>query len=205
MPPNLLAPITETSCLVNITHEILVSRWKRGKPCIAVCPSQYLEKIVAFDAALHNFDKILALQFKAYKRNRGKSLDYFSIHKEQHKTLWGYPVSCAFYVFPNYRTHQEMDQDRRLELAGSPYRLLKNTWFVEVHSVSKNASRVYGSDLDTSKIPSLNWLFLEKRLDGCQAGFRVATIREHRILYDPEERVVEVLEVPSGRFALLYV
>jgi len=75
-----LDAITETSCLVNIMHEILVSCWRKKIPSIAVCPSQYLERTLGYDVALPYFEKALALQFKAYFRRNYKALDYFKIY-----------------------------------------------------------------------------------------------------------------------------
>lgn len=70
--PNELEAIIETSCLVNVMHEILVDRWNHRKPCIAICPTQYLEGKIGLDVALPLFDKGLGLQFKAYKRYNKK-------------------------------------------------------------------------------------------------------------------------------------
>jgi len=204
MTTNLLAPITETSCLVNVMHEILVSRWKKKKPCIAVCPSQHLEKYVGFDVALPGFNKVLALQFKAYKRRQGNVLDYFSIYGRQHNTLLRYPRNCVFYVLPNYKTHQNMDQDRRREFAGFPYLILKNTWFVEAHSIPRNTKRVDRIQLTSGAISSSSWQNIERGLTRCQFGFRIARIEDRYVLYDPEENEVEVLEIPTGRFSLFY-
>jgi len=201
---NLLSSVTETSCLVNILHEILVSRWTKKKPCIAVCPSQYLEKYVGFDVALPGFNKILALQFKAYRHQQGKVLDYFSVYGKQHNTLLSYPRNCAFYVFPDYKTHQKMDQDRRQEFQGSSYLILNNTWFVETHSIPKKAKRIYRDHLASGVIPSFTWRKLESELSRCQFGFRIVRIGEYYVLHDPEEREVEVLSIPSGRFSLFY-
>jgi len=189
-------------------HEILVSRWKMGKPCIAVCPTQHLEKVVGFDAALPSFDKLLVLQFKAYRRLRGKALNHFPIYPKQHTILQQYPMNCAYYVFPDYRTHTQMNHDRLQEYAGRPYKILDDTWFVEVHSVPKSAKKVSRKQLTTStrkgRIPSKRWQKLAHELDSCQAGFNIARVDGIYALRDPEERVVEELRVPSGYFSFFY-
>jgi len=179
-----------------------------GKPCIAVCPTRYLEKVLGFDAALPSFDKLLVLQFKAYRRLKGKSLNYFPIYPKQHTTLQQYPMDCAYYVFPDYQTHTQMNQDRLQEYAGIPYKILNNTWFVEVHSVSKSAKKVYRKQLTISprkgRIPSERWQKLERELDSCRVGFSIASINDVYALRDPEERIVEELRVPSGNLSFFY-
>lgn len=201
---NKLQAITETSCLVNVMHEILVDRWKKKIPCIAICPTQRLEKHVGFDVALPEFEKVLALQFKAYKRYKYKALDYFAVYQSQHKTLTNYPLNCAFYVFPDYKTHLQMSQDRQLELLGQPFRILNNSWFVEVHSISLGTSRVYRNDLVNRVVPHARWRTLSSWIKDCTAGFRIVRIEDHYVLMDPEENEVEVLEIPSGKFSFFY-
>lgn len=201
---NKLQPITEASCLVNVMHEILIHRWNQKIPSIAVCPTQHLEKYVGYDVALPGFDKVLALQFKAYKRYNHKARDYFATYRSQHKTLIKYPRNCAFYVFPDYRTHLQMNRDRFLELKGRPFRILNNTWFVEVHSVPWGTRKVTRTDLIRRKIPHIRWLMLSRMIRKCSAGFRIVRIQDHYVLMDPEEKEVEVLEIPSGRFSFFY-
>lgn len=202
---NKLQAITETSCLVNVMHEILVDRWKKKIPCIAVCPTQRLEKDVGFDVALPEFNKVLALQFKAYKRYNYKALDYFAIYQSQHNTLLKYPPNCAFYVFPDYKTHLQMHHDRLLELvARQPFKILNNTWFVEVHSIRSNTRRVYRNDLVNRVVPHIRWRTLSSWIKICTAGFRIVKIDEHYVLKDPEGYEVEVVEIPSGKFSLFY-
>lgn len=199
-----LQAITETSCLVNVLHEILVYDWKRKIPSIAVCPTQRLEKNVGFDVALPHFDKILALQFKAYKRYKYKALNYFSIYGSQHTTLRKYPVNCAFYVFPDYKTHSQMQQDRVLELQGKPFTILKKTWFVEVHSIPSGTKRVARNDLVSGVIPSVQWNILSSSINDCRVGFRIVRINDHYVLMDPKEKIVEVVEIPSGKFSFFF-
>ena len=202
MGANLLAQMTETSCLVNVMHEILVSRWNQRRPCIAVCPNQRLEKHVGFDVALPDFHKVLALQFKAYRTLKGNVQDYFSIYGEQHSTLLKYPMNCAFYVFSDHRTHKDMDQDRRREFSGQPYLILNNTWFVEVHST--HGKRIYRNQLASGAIPSIRWRDVDVGLIECRFGFSIVRTDGHYVLHDAEQRIVEVLEIPSGRFSLFY-
>ena len=201
---NKLQAITETSCLVNVMHEILVDRWNKKIPCIAVCPTQRLEKYVGFDVALPEFDKVLALQFKAYKRYKHRALDYFKIYQSQHNTLIKYPLNCAFYVFPDYKTHLQMSQDRLLELLGHPFRILNNTWFAEVHSIPIGSRKVSRNDLVNRVVPHIRWRVLSGWIKNCTAGFRIVKINDHYVLMDPEERGVEVVKIPSGRFSFFY-
>jgi hypothetical protein len=203
-PSQKLEAITETSCLVNVMHEVLVERWNNGCPSIAICPTQNLEGDIGLDVALAGFDKALGLQFKAYKRSRNKVLDYFAIYKSQHKTLLKYPYSCAFYVFPDYKKHYEMSQDKQAEYKGNRFKILNNTWFVEVHDISKRAKRVTRRNLMSGKTRSIRWFALSKRLTDCYAGFQVVKINGNYILMDKEERVVKVLEIPSGSFSMFY-
>lgn len=202
---NKLQAITETSCLVNVMHEILVDRWIKRIPSIAVCPTQRLEKHVGFDVALPEFDKVLALQFKAYKRYKYKALDYFAIYQQQHNTLLKYPLNCAFYVFPDYKTHLQMYQDRLLELlARKPFTILNNTWFVEAHSIPSNSKKVYRNDLVNKVIPHIRWRKLSNYTHVCTAGFRIVKIKDHYVLMDPKENEVEVVRIPSGKFSFFY-
>lgn len=199
-----LQPITETSCLVNIMHEILVDRWKRGISSIAVCPTQRLERHLGADVLMPEFEKLLALQFKAYKRFKYAPLEYFAISRKQHGTLLGYPSNCAYYVFPDYKTHFQMSYDRRLELLGNRYKILNNTWFVEVHNVPLNTKKVWRKQLQTGQIPSTNWSQLSEMLRECVAGFRTTKVKDRCLLQDTEEKVVETLSIPSGKFSLFY-
>jgi len=201
---NKLQPITETSCLVNVMHEILVDRWKKKIPSIAVCPTQAFEKHVGFDVALPEFEKVLALQFKAYKRYKHKVLDCFEIYQSQHQTLRKYPLDCAFYVFPDYQTHSQMSKDRQLELSGNYYKILNNTWFVEVHSIPLGTKKVLRSALVTKQIPSFSWSKLSVMTNSCEAGFRIVKTDDRYFLKDAEEGIVEVIEIPSGKFSLFY-
>lgn len=201
---NKLHAITETSCLVNVMHEILVDRWKKKIPSIAVCPTQRLEKHVGFDVALPEFEKVLALQFKAYKRHNYKALDYFAIYQSQHNTLNNYPINCAFYVFPDYKTHLQMQKHRFLELLGQPFKILNNTWFVEVHSIPGGTNKVYRSDLVNGIVPHVRWPTLSSWMKDCTAGFRIVRIEDHYVLMDPKEKEVSVVEIPSGRFSFFY-
>lgn len=201
---NKLRPITETSCLVNVMHEILVDRWIQKIPSIAVCPTQHLEKYVGFDVALPGFDKVLALQFKAYRRHSHRALDYFKIYQSQHNTLLKYPRDCAFYVFPDYKTHLQMTEDRVLELSGQPYKILNNTWFVEVHSIPRGTIKVSRNDLLTGQIRHVRWLRISSMIENCPAGFRIVKVNDQHVLLDPEENEVEVVEIPSGKFAFFY-
>lgn len=185
-------------------HEILVYGWKRKIPSIAVCPTQRLETLVGFDVALPQFDKVLALQFKAYKRHKYKALDYFSIYQSQHTTLMKYPLNCAFYVFPDYKTHSQMQQDRILELQGKAFTILKKTWFVEVHSIPSGTARVARNDLSQGVVPSLQWNMLSSLINDCRAGFRIVRINDQYVLMDPKEEIVEVVEIPSGKFSLFF-
>ena len=165
--------ITETSCLVNVMHEILVDCWKKRIPSIAICPTQRIEKKTGYDVALPEFQKSTALQFKAYHRRNYRALDYFKIDPNQQKTLRKYPKNCAFYVFPDYKTHDQMIKDRQLELAGKPFEILNNTWFVEVHYVPRRAKKVIRNDLFLGRIPSIRWPALSKMITSCEAGFRI--------------------------------
>ena len=201
---NKLQAITETSCLVNVMHEILVDRWGNRIPSIAVCPTQRLEKHVGFDVALPEFDKVLALQFKAYKRYKYKALDYFAIYQSQQKTLTNYPLNCAFYVFPDYKTHLQMKQDRVRELQGKWYTILNNTWFVEVHSIPGGTEKVYRNGLVNGIVPHVRWPILSRWMKDCTAGFRIVRIEDHYVLMDPKEKEVSVVEIPSGRFSFFY-
>lgn len=201
---NKLQAITETSCLVNVMHEILVDRWKKKIPSIAVCPTQRLEKHVGFDVALPDFEKVLALQFKAYKRYKHKALDYFALYQSQHTTLLKYPLNCAFYAFPDYKTHSQMNQDRLLELLGQPFKILNNTWFVEVHSIPSGTKRVPRNSLVNRVVPHIGWRKLSSSIADCSAGFRIVKIKDHYILMDAEENEIAVVEVPSGRFSFFY-
>jgi len=201
---NKLHPITETSCLVNIMHEILVDRWKKGIPSIAVCPTQRLEKYVGFDVALPDFEKLLVLQFKAYKRYKYKALDYFMISRNQHSTLLKYPIDCAFYVFPDYKTHTQMFQDRLLEYLGQHYKILNNTWFVETHSIPRGTKKVTRNSLSTGSVPSLRWSKLSGMITGCEAGFRIITMQNQRRLLDPKEEEIQIVEKPRGSFSFFY-
>ena len=201
---NKLQPITETSCLVNVMHEILVDRWNRGIPSIAVCPSQRLENVVGFDVALPEFEKLLVMQFKAYKRHKNKALDYFKLYNTQHNTLLQYPPNCAFYVFPDYKTHAQMMNDRHLEYLGHRYLILNNTWFVEVHSIPKGARKVSRNDLATGNVPNVKWRQLSIMIRSCEAGFRIVMVRQRYILQDPDEKTVEILKIPRGRFSFYY-
>jgi hypothetical protein len=202
-PSQKLEAITETSCLVNVMHEILVNCWKNGTPSIAVCPTQYLEQKLGCDVALPYFDKVLALQFKAYYRRNYKALDYFKINQSQQKTLEMYPQNTAFYVFPNYGTHAQMHNDKHAELKGQYYKILNNTWFVEVNSI-RGRTRVLKNQLVTGNIASLNWSKLSKMITTCEIGFRIAKINGRYELVDPEEKIVEMFQVPSGTFSLFY-
>jgi len=201
---NKLQAITETSCLVNVMHEILVDRWKKNIPSMAVCPTQHLEKHVGFDVALPDFQKVIALQFKAYKRYKHKVVDYFAIYQSQHTTLLKYPLNCAFYVFPNYKTHSQMNQDRLLELLGQPFKILNNTWFVEVHSIPSHTKKVSRNDLVSGTVLHTHWPKLSSSIRICSAGFRIAKIKDHYVLMDPEESEVEIVEIPSGKFSFFY-
>jgi hypothetical protein len=196
--------ITETSCLVNVMHEILVDRWKKRIPSIAVCPTQKLEKTTGYDVALPEFEKMLYLQFKAYLRRNYKVLDYFRIYPRQQKTLLKYPTNCAFYVFPDYKTHDQMSKDRQLELTGKPFEILNNTWFVEVHSIPVGTKKIMQNDLASKRIPSIKWSKLSGMLDTCGAGFRIVKINDYYTLEDTEEIVVEEIEIPSGTSSLFY-
>lgn len=201
---NKLQAITETSCLVNVMHEILVDRWKKKIPSIAVCPTQRLERHVGFDVALPEFQKVLAFQFKAYKRYKYKAKDYFAIYQSQHTTLLKYPPDCAFYVFPDYKTHSQMSQDRLLELLGQPFRILNNTWFVDVHSIPSGTKKVSRNDLVNRIVPYIRWRKLSSSISSCSAGFRISKIKDHYVLMDPEENEVGAVEIPSGRFSFFY-
>jgi hypothetical protein len=199
-----LAPMTETSCLVNVIHEILVDCWKKKIPSIAVCPTQKLEKIVGHDAAIPGFDKVLAFQFKAYLRRSYKPLDYFQVYPSQHATLRKYPLNCAFYVFPDYKTHFQMHKDKHLELLGQYYKILNNTWFVEVHSIPATKTRIERNDLVTRRIPSFNWATLSRKVMSCDIGFRIIKRNGRYMLEDTEERVVETIGIPLGSFSFFY-
>lgn len=199
-----LQVITETSCLVNVMHEILVDRWRKKIPSIAVCPTQKLEKTVGYDVALPSFDKVLALQFKAYFRRNYKALDYFRIYANQHIILRNYPLNTAFYVFPDYKTHAEMHKDKQLELVGQYYKILNNTWFVEVHSIPLGTTRIMRNQLVTKQIASFNWSTLSKKIDACKFGFRIIKINHRGKLITPEEKTVEMLPIPSGSFSFFY-
>lgn len=201
---NKLQPITENSCLVNIMHEILVDRWNKRIPSIAICPTQKLERTEGYDVALPGFEKTLALQFKAYFRRNYRALDYFKIYASQHNTLLTYPLNCAFYVFPDYKTHSQMYKDRQLELSGQYYKILNNTWFVEVHAIPSATKKILRSSLTTKQIPSFSWSRLSGMIKSCEVGFRIKSIRGRYTLLDPEERIVEKVEIPSGRFSLFY-
>jgi hypothetical protein len=200
-----LEAITETSCLVNVMHEILVNCWKNRTPSIAVCPTQYLEQKLGYDVALPYFEKVLALQFKAYYRRNYKALDYFKICQSQQKTLLKYPQNTAFYVFPDYGTHAQMHNDKHAELSGQYYKILNNTWFVEVNSIPAGTTRVLKNQLVKGSVPSLNWSNLSKMIATCEIGFRITKINGRYELLDPEERIVEMIQVPSGTFALFYM
>ena len=201
---NKLQAITETSCLVNIMHEILVDRWKKTISCIAVCPTRRLEGHVGFDVALPEFEKVLALQFKAYERRNYKALDYFKIKQSQHNTLTNYPFNCAFYVFPDYKTHLQMQKHRLLELLGQHFKILNNTWFVEVHSIPGGANKVYRNDLVNGIVPHVRWPILSSWMRDCTAGFRIVRIEDHYVLMDSKEKEVSVVKIPSGRFSFFY-
>jgi len=200
--PNELEAITETSCLVNVMHEILVNRWNQRKPCIAICPTQYLEGKIGLDVALPLFDKGLGLQFKAYKRYNKKALNYFKIYPKQHRTLLGYPYNCAYYVFPDYKTHKDMALHRILEYLRRPYLILNNTWFVEVHNLPANTKKVTRDDLIQNIIPSIRWSQLSNQIDECRAGFKRVKINEKEIkIVSPEEETLDKLKIPSGTFS----
>lgn len=203
---NELQAITETSCLVNVMHEILVDLWNQKMPTIAVCPTQYLEgRVVGFDAALPDFDKLLVLQFKAYKRYRKKVLDYFAVSNKQHNILLQYPPKCAFYVFADYKTHSDMIKDKHLEYSARQYyKILNNTWFVDAHSIPSNTRRIPRDELQSGQTPSLRWTDLSNRMANCLAGFRIAKVQDHYILLSPQERTVEVLKLSKGTFSFLY-
>ena len=199
-----LQPITETSCLVNVMHEILVDRWNKGIPSAAICPTQRLETHVGFDVAIPDFEKLLVLQFKAYKRYRYKALDYFAISHNQHNTLLKYPTNCAFYVFPDYKTHSQMVMDRFLEYLGQHYKILNNTWFVDTHSIPRGTKKVLRNQLATGVIPSLRWSGLSKMIVECEVGIRIVKIKQQYRLLDTKEEEVEILEMPRGTFSFFY-
>jgi hypothetical protein len=199
-----LQPITETSCLVNVMHEILVDRWKKRIPSIAICPTQRLERHLGYDVALPDFEKILGLQFKAYRRYNFKCMDYFQIKRKQHAKLRSYSRNCAFYVFPDYKTHSHMSRDRRLELQGSTFMILNNTWFVEVHDIPIGTTKVRRNQLLTGQIPSLTWQRLSALITKCWAGFRITERQKRYVLFDTEEKLTESIAIPSGRFSLFY-
>ena len=201
---NRLQPITESSCLVNVMHEILVDRWNRGIPSIAICPSQRLESVVGFDVALPGFEKLLVLQFKAYRRYKNKASNNFIIYNRQHKTLLKYPQNCAFYVFPDYKTHAQMINDRRLEYLGQRYLILNNTWFVETHSIPLGATKVARNDLVAGNVPSVRWRQLSRMIRSCEAGFRIVLVKQRYILQDLDEKTVETLKIPGGRLSFFY-
>jgi len=201
---NKLEAITETSCLVNVMHEILLERWMKGVPAIASCPTQRLEKHLGADALLPDFDKMIVLQFKAYKRINHKASDYFKIYPSQHNKLLRYPFNCAFYVFPDYKTHTQMSKGVLHGLLSQHLEILSHTWFVEVHSIPQNAKRICRHDLLTRRIRSLRWYNIADMMERCLAGFRIVKVQDHYILMDPEEREVEVIEIPSGTFSFLY-
>jgi hypothetical protein len=199
-----LDAITETSCLVNIMHEILVDCWKNKTPSIAICPSQYLEQTLGYDVALPYFEKALALQFKAYFRRNYKALDYFKIYQSQQTRLLTYPRNTAFYVFPDYKTHAQMHKDRHAELQGQYYKILNNTWFVEVHSIPAGTTRIYRNQLATGIIHSFRWKILSNLIKTCQVGFRIAKINGKTKLLDTKEEIVEMIKIPSGSFSFFY-
>lgn len=199
-----LEAISETSCLVNIMHEILVNCWQNKTPSIALCPSQYLEQTLGIDVSLPYFEKALALQFKAYFRRNYKALDYFKIYQSQQMTLLTYPHNTAFYVFPDYKTHAQMHNDRHAELQGQYYKILNNTWFVEVHSIPSGTTRITRNQLATGTIPSLRWLVLSEMIKTCRIGFRIVKINGRHELLDPKEKIVEMIKIPSGSFSFFY-
>lgn len=199
-----LQPITETSCLVNVMHEILVDRWNKGIPSTAICPTQRLETHVGFDVAIPDFEKLLVLQFKAYKRYSYKALDYFTIYNSQHNTLLKYPRNCAFYVFPDYKTHSQMIRDRVLEYLGQRYKILNNTWFVDAHSIPRGTRKVSKNYLATGAIPNLRWSRLSRMIVECEAGLRIVKIKKQYRLLDPKEKEVEILKTPRGTFSFFY-
>jgi len=185
-------------------HEILVHRWTRGIPSIAVCPTQRLEGVIGFDVALPGFEKLLVLQFKAYRRYRYKALSYFKIYNSQHNILLQYPLNCAFYVFPDYKTHLQMITDRFLEYMGQRYKILNNTWFVEVHSISRGTKKVSRNDLITGNVANVKWHMLSRMITECTAGFRIVMRRERYLLLDANEREIEALRLPRGRSSFFY-
>jgi hypothetical protein len=201
---NKLQAITETSCLVNVMHEILVDQWNKGIPSTAICPTQRLESNVGFDVAIPDFEKLLVLQFKAYKRYRYKALDYFSIYKSQHNTLLKYPRNCAFYVFPDYKTHSQMVKDRILEYLGQRYKILNNTWFVDAHSIAPGTKRVLRNHLTAGNIANLRWRTLSRMIVNCEAGLRILKVRGQYRLLGPNEKEIEILETPRGTFSFFY-
>jgi len=200
--PYKLEAMTETSCLVNVMHEILVDRWNQKKPCIAICPTQYLEGKIGIDVALPLFDKGLGLQFKAYKRRNYKAQNYFEIYPKQHSTLLGYPNNCAYYVFPDFKTHKNMSAHRILEYLGRPYLILNNTWFVEAHNLPANTTKVTRDDLIQNNIPSVRWSQLSYQIDECRVGFKRLKIDDKELqIIGPDEEVLDILRVPSGTFS----
>ena len=203
-PSQKLSAITETSCLVNIMNEILVNCWQNKIPSIAICPTQDLEQTLGYDVALPYFQKVIGLQFKAYSRRNYKALDYFKIYNSQHITLSAYPRNTAFYVFPDYKTHDQMHSDRHAELRGQYYKILNNTWFVEVHSIPLGTRRIYRNQLVTGAIPSLRWQILTVKTNRCELGFRIQKTNETSELLDPEEKLIETLQIPSGVFCFFY-
>lgn len=195
--------VTETSCLVNVMHEILVDRWRKGAASIAVCPSQFLENTLAYDVSLQSFDKLIGFQFKAYFRDSYKVKAYFRIDPHQHMRLLKYSKNTAFYVFPDYFTHSQMQKDKILEKMGHFYRILNNTWFVEVHEIPACWRIISQSELSSSIIPSYRWTQLSKMINDCLVGFRI--VKENKqIILAPDEKSVEEILIPPGAFSFLY-
>lgn len=84
------------------------------------------------------------------------------------------------------------------------FKILNNTWFVEVHSIPLGAKKVTRKNLLTGQIPYVRCHIIATMIDRCQVGFRIARIQDLYILLDTEEREVEVIGIPSGTLSFFY-
>lgn len=120
-------------------------------------------------------------------------------------TLLKYPRNCAFYVFPDYKTHSQMITDRFLEYSKKQhYKILNKTWFVDAHSIPHGIKKVTRNHLATGTIPNLRWSKLSKMITDCEAGIRIIKIKQQYRLLDTKEEMVEIFEMPRGTFSFFY-